>query len=393
MTRIPIAQPWFDEDEERGVLDVLRSGWVAQGPRTAEFEARFAECCGVEHAVAVSSGTTALHLALLVAGIRPGDEVLVPSFTWVATANAVAHCGATPVMCDIDLATYNLDVDDADQRRTARTRAIMPVHQFGLPADMDTVSAVADAHGLRVIGDAACAFGATYHGRPAGSLAPLETFSFHPRKPITTGEGGMITTNDGEAAAALRSLRSHGPAPTPPPPGAAGSLLADIDRLGFNYRMTDIQAAIGLAQVAKAPDLLATRRAQVERYNEALADLPWLRTPHVPDGSEHAYQSYVVLMAGPDGAAPTLADLPALNDRRNRVMSELDQAGITTRQGTHAVHSLSLYGGGAREADEALPNALLAGRLSFSLPLFHRLTPEQQARVVEALASAYAATA
>lgn len=395
MTEIPITRPSFDEEEERRVLDVLRSGWVAQGPQVAAFERAFAARCGAAHAVAVSSGTTALHLALLAVGVGPGDEVLVPSFTWVATANAARYCGATPVLCDVDLRTFNLDVDDARGRAGDRTRAIVPVHQFGLPADMGAVGALAAERGWAVIGDAACAFGAAYDDRPVGALAPVETFSFHPRKSITTGEGGMIATADGDVAARLRSLRSHGPVldGAPPPAGAMGAgLLADVDRLGYNYRLTDIQAAIGLAQLEKADRLLAARREQAARYNAALADMGWLLAPTTPADRTHSYQSYTVLMAGRAGGLPTLDDLPELNARRNAAVAHLDAAGVATRQGTHAVHTLRLYADGQGIAPEALPNALLADRLSFSLPLFAGLTLAQQERVVEALRAAGAAT-
>lgn len=391
---IPITRPFFDEEEERRVRDVLRSGWVAQGPQVAAFERAFADRCGAAHAVACANGTAALHLALLAVGIGPGDEVLVPSFTWIATANAVRFCGGTPVLCDIDLRTFNLDVADAQARATDRTRAIVPVHQFGLPADMDAVHALAADHGWTVVGDAACAFGATYHDRPAGTLAPLESFSFHPRKSITTGEGGMVTTQDADVAAQLRSLRNHGPALDGVFPASAHtgqSLLADVDRLGYNYRLTDLQAAVGLAQLEKADAILAARREQAAYYDAALANVDWLLTPQTPADRTHGYQSYAVLMAGPHGDAPTLDDVATLNARRNGIIAKLDAAGIQTRQGTHAVHTLRLYAEGAALAPEALPHALLADRLSFALPLFPGLTTADQDQVVDALRAAHGA--
>lgn len=396
VTDIPITRPSFDAEEERRVCEVLRSGWVAQGPVVDEFEGAFARLCGARHAVAVSSGTTALHLALLVIGIGPGDEVLVPSFTWVATANAVRYCGARPILCDIDLRTFNIDVRDAARRCTPQTQAIIPVHQFGLPADMDAVDALAADRGLQVVADAACAFGAAYRDRPVGRLAPIETFSFHPRKSITTGEGGMLLTESADTAARLRSLRSHGPAlepVAPPTPEWGESLLGDIDVLGYNYRLTDLQAGVGLAQLGKAEALLAARRAHAAAYDRALEGVQWLLRPAVPEHARHAYQSYTVLMAGPGGALPTLADLPALNARRNAILAHLDREGIATRQGTHAVHLLSVYAAADGVAPDALPGALLADRLSFSLPLYPALTAGERTRVVDTLQAAYTATA
>ncbi len=395
MKPIPICRPAFDDAEERRVLDVLRSGWVAQGAQVAAFEQRFAERCGVPYAVATSSGTTALHLALLAAGIGPGDHVLVPSFTWVATANAVRYCGAVPVLCDVDLRTFNLDVEDARRRATPQTRAILPVHQFGLPADMDAVHALAAEHGWQVIADAACAFGAVYRDRPTGSLAPLETFSFHPRKSITTGEGGMVTTADADVAARLRSLRNHGAAVNGAPDADArfgASLLDDVDVLGFNYRMTDVHAALGLAQLDKADALFGARQTQAARYNEAFAGEAWVLTPTTGEDRTHGYQSYAVLLAPPDGRLPTLADLPALNARRNRMAQYLTDAGIGTRQATHAVHTLNAYAREYHLAPDACPHALLADRLSLSLPLFAGLAPEDQERVIAEFLAAYAAT-
>ena len=371
---VPITRPWFSDAEAAAVADVLGTGWVSQGPRVAAFETAFADRMGARHAVAVCSCTTGLHLVLVALGIGPGDEVLMPSFTFVASANVVEYCGARPVFADIDLATFNVDVDDLARRITPATRAIMPVHLFGLSAPMDPLLALARAHGLAVVEDAACAIGSTYAGRPVGVLGKAGCFSLHPRKIITTGEGGMITTDDGGLAAHLRSLRSHAATVSDLERHRGdGFLLPAFAEVGFNYRMTDIQAAVGLAQMPKLDTIIGRRVELASRYTAALARIPWLVLPRVPDGWIHPFQSYVTLVA---------EDAPIGRDELAR---RLHVKGIATRQGTHAVHALDFYAKryGLNPAD--YPRAWAADRQTLTLPLFPQMTETEQGAVIDAL--------
>lgn len=381
---IPITRAVFDEAEAAAVAEVLRSGWVVQGPRVAAFEAGFRAFTGLPDAVACTSCTTALHLALLCEGIGPGDEVIVPSFTWVATANAVLYCGATPVLADIDLDTFNLTPEEIGRRVTERTRAVLPVHLFGLAADMDGIMAVAREHGLAVVEDAACALGSLWRGRHVGGFGGGGAFSFHPRKAITTGEGGMYTTADAAKAQLARSLRDHGARKSDfarhGNPGAA--LLPVFDVVGYNYRMTDLQGAVGVAQLAKLPVILDQRIALAKRYDTLLADLPGLKTPSEPDGCRHAYQSYVCRL---DVRELSEASIRSANARRNAVMAALEGEGIATRQGTHAVHALAYYRRTFGFSEMDFPNAWAADQLSLTLPLFAGMEEADQDRVVQRL--------
>ncbi|MBT8493856.1 MAG: DegT/DnrJ/EryC1/StrS family aminotransferase, partial [Deltaproteobacteria bacterium] len=261
--KIAIAAPSTGDEEWQALREPLSTGWLTQGPKVAEFETAFAARHGTRHAVASSSGTTALHLALAALGIGPGDEVIVPAFTWVATASAVLHCSATPIFVDVDARTYNLAIDQVAGAITARTRAIVPVHLFGLCADMDALEAAST--GIPLVEDAACADGADYRGRPAGSMGAAGMFSFHPRKVMTTGEGGMLTTDNGELAERARTMRNHG--------------APEFENLGFNYRMTDMQAAVGMIQLGKLDTLIDERSKWADFYRQELSSVEWLRTP------------------------------------------------------------------------------------------------------------------
>lgn len=376
---IPIAKPLFGPEEIAAAAKPLESGWIVQGPYVAEFERRFGAFIGAQHAVACSNGTTALHLANASMRLGVGDEVIVPSFTWIATANAVVYCGARPVFCDIELSTFNIDPAAIEACITPRTRGIVPVHLFGLCAEMTPILDIAKKHGLWVVEDAACGFGATYHGQQAGTLAETACFSFHPRKSITTGEGGMVTTSRADVAAAVRSMRDHGAAARCDEPSF---LLPDYDELGFNYRLTDLQGAIGCVQLDRAEYILGQRRLRARIYDETLATLGWLRTPHVPRHMEHGYQAYVCLFAPEE---PSIANVDALEKRRNLLMARLEERGIATRQGTHAPVLRAYYREKYGVDATAFPNAVLAEKLSLALPLYPQMTNEEQDRVVDAL--------
>lgn len=382
--KIPITKPSFGDEERRAILEPLESGWVVQGPKVSQFERDFTAFTGVPHAVATSSCTTALHIAVAALGLKPGDEVIVPAFTWIATANVVEYMGATPVFCDIDLATFNIDPERIGDFVTPKTVGIIPVHLFGLCADMDPIQRLADKHGLWIVEDAACGFGARYRGRHAGVFGRMGCFSFHPRKAITTGEGGMVTTADTGLAELSRSLRDHGASRSDLArhTSAGGFLLPEYNHLGFNYRMTDIQAALGVVQLTRAGEILERRRAIGHRYDDLLRPLEWLERPVVPEGYDHGYQSYVTLFR-PE--TPTVKNVGKLYETRNSLMQRMEARGIATRQGTHAPVMLGYYESKYRLRPEAFPNALIADRLSLSLPIYPDMTTEEQDFVVRGL--------
>ena len=371
-TQIPITKPYLGEEEIAAVADAIRSGWIAQGPMVAKFERHIAERLGVEHVVATSNCTTSLHIAMICSGVGPGDEVIVPSFTFIATANAVVYAGATPVFVDIDPRTYNMDPERVEAAITPRTKAIVPVDQIGLAAELDPILEIAQRHGLSVIEDAAPALGATYRGRPVGAISPVTCFSFHPRKSITTGEGGAITTNDAEIAARARVLRSHGASVSDlARHNASHVTIEQYEELGYNYRMTDIQAALGIVQLGKLDTILAQRRHLAQRYNQQLAAIPGVSTPFAPDYAPHTYQSYCVRL-DPEQCAP-----------RDDVMERMLRLGIATRRGVMAIHEEPYYV--SRFGRVSLPETEAATRHTILLPLFYEMTEEQQDRVIEAM--------
>lgn len=371
--RIPIARPDLGEAEWMAVRKVIESGWVTQGPRVAEFENAIAEMCGAPHAVAVSSCTTALHLALLCAGVGRGDEVIAPSMSFIATVNAIVHAGATPVFAEVDPESFNLDIDDVRRRIGARTRAILLVHQLGLPADIDAFQQLAREHGLQLIEDAACAIGSRYRDQPIGSHSELVCFSFHPRKLLTTGDGGMITTSSEQHAARLRLLRQHGMSIPDTVRNASSKILREsYVEVGYNYRMTDLQAAVGLAQVERLPSILKRRRELADRYDEAFRRHEIIMPVVAPTGSVWNVQSYPVRLRGFDAGS------------RDRVMQDLLDRGIATRPGVMTAHREPAY----RHLDVSLPRSEAASDGSLILPLYSDLTTGDQDSVVEALAAA-----
>ncbi len=379
---IPITKPTTGEEEVAAAREAILSGWVTQGPQAAAFEAEFAAYLGARHACAVSNCTTALHLALHALGVGPGDEVITASHSFIATANAVRYCGATPVFADVDPHTFNLDPEAVERAITPRTKAIMPVHQVGLPCDLRAILSVARAAGLPVVEDAACATGSEIRvgdrweriGRPHGAVA---CFSFHPRKVITTGDGGMLTTDDPALDRRFRLLRQHAMSvPDTVRHSARAVVFEDYPEVGFNYRMTDIQAAVGRAQLRRLPGLLEKRRALARRYDEALAGVPGLRPPHVPAWCRPNYQSYAVTVA------------PEYPLGRDALMQALLDRGVSTRRGIMNAHQEGAYAG---TGPWHLPHSEAARDTVVLLPLYPDMTSAEQDYVIDQLCALAAA--
>jgi dTDP-4-amino-4,6-dideoxygalactose transaminase len=374
---IPVARPLLGAQEAAAAAEVISSGWVAQGPRVAEFETAFAAATGTGHAVALSSCTAALHLAMIAAGVQAGDEVIVPSMSFIATANAARYVGARPVFADVDPDTLNLTPGTVEPLLTDRTRAVILVDQAGVPADLDAMRALCDPRGIFVVEDAACAVGSTYRGCPAGARAAIAAFSFHPRKLLTTGEGGMITTSDPELAARLRRLREHGMDVS-----AADRHLErqpvfeHYTELGYNYRMTDVQAAIGLVQLGRIGGVVDRRRQLALRYQRLLGQIPGLRTVADPGYGTTNFQSFWVALP---------SEFPVT---RNELLRLLADAGVSARRGIMAAHLEPAYAGRARRAE--LPVTEQMSATSLILPLFHELTDAEQDQVIGVIASASA---
>jgi dTDP-4-amino-4,6-dideoxygalactose transaminase len=369
---IPVSRPYFGAEEEAAVLGALRSGWVTQGPRVAEFEGAFARHLGQPEAVAVSSCTTGLHLVLHALGLGRGDEVIVPSLSFIATANAVAHTGATPIFADIDLATYNLDPASAARAISRRTKAILLVHQVGLPANTAAFRRLARRARVRLIEDAACAIGSEVAGRPVGSDADIAVFSFHPRKLVTTGEGGMIVTRSRTLARRLRSLRHHGVSVSDFARHRADRVVIEAYReVGYNYRMTDLQAAVGLVQLGRLKTFIERRIEQGERYSAAFREHRALVVPAVPANVRFNYQTYLLRLR------------PSSRIRRDALMQRLLEQGIATRRGVMAAHREPVYRG--RRLRVPLVATEEADRTAIVLPLHHAMTPADQDRVTEAV--------
>jgi perosamine synthetase len=364
-------QPMLGEAEAQAAADAVRSGWVAQGPRVAEFEREFAASVGAGHGIAVSSCTTALHLALVLLDIGAGDEVVVPSLSFIATANAVRYVGATPVFADVELATGNLTVDTIDAVRTPRTKAVIAVHQGGVPADVVALRQAASRWGVALLEDAACAAGSTAYGRSVGAGALIAAWSFHPRKVITTGEGGMLTVDRADWSVRLRRLREHGMNVSAAERHASAQpVLEAYLETGFNYRMTDIQAAIGLVQLSKLATIVAHRRALAARYHELLRDIRGLVPVRDPAHGHTNFQSFWVLLTDAYGVG------------RDEVLAELAAAGVSARRGIMAAHLEPAYEG---VTSAPLPVTEQLTKDSLILPLHHALTEDDQKHIVGVL--------
>lgn len=343
--------PFTDDREVEEVAKVLASGYLTQGPKVAEFEQMVANKIGSQYGFAMTSCTTALHLALVVADVGPGDEVLVSDFTFPATANVVVQVGATPVLVDIDLDTLTMNVDDLRAKITPRSKAVIPVHAFGCSADMDPILQVANEHGLMVIEDAATAIGTKYYSRYCGNIAPIGCFSFHPRKVITTGEGGMIMTNDPIIADRIRLLRSHG--------GVKTGHWYEYEAAGFNYRLSDIQGAVGVAQMEKLDMFVERRRTLAGQLKERLAHIQGIQLPIEPKWGGHIYQSFVILVD------------ESLD--RDRIVHDLAERDIETTLGTYALHDQPFYQRTYGYKTGQLKNSHIAYTKSITLPLYPQM--------------------
>ncbi len=373
MSRINVMQPWLGEAEIEAVTEVLRSGWVAQGPRVKAFEEAFAAHQQAQHAVAVSSCTTGLHLALVVAGVRPGDEVIIPSFSFIATTNAVRYVGATPVFADVELETGNVSQATIKAVLTPNTKAVIAVDQGGVPVDLDPIRALCDPLQITVVEDAACGAGSTYHGRPVAAGAEVAAWSFHPRKILTTGEGGMLTTSRADWAGRARTLREH--AMTISAADRHGSVLAPAEsysEVGFNYRMTDLQAAVGIVQLQRLDEVVARRRELAARYGDAIASIAGLRAVADPDYGTCNFQSYWVEV------------LPEYPLDRDGLLAALAEHEISGRRGIMAAHRQPPYAHLVQPGE--LPVTERLNDNTLILPLFHQLRHDDQDRVIEVLA-------
>lgn len=373
---IQISLPVTGEEEWLATKEPLMTGWLTSGPKVREFEQLFAHRHQVKHAMAVTSATTALHLAVVALGVKEGDEVIVPAFTWVSTANIVLYQGAKVIFVDVDPKTFNLDPDDLKKRITSKTKAIIPVHLFGLCANMDRIKEIAG--NIPLIEDGACAAGSAYKGTPAGGLGNIGCFSFHPRKSVTTGEGGMVTTNDDKLADVIKSLRNHGASISEEERhhGPKPYILPGFNLMGFNYRMTDLQGAVGVVQIKKLDTFIQERSKWAHFYKNELKSIPWLSLPEFSADYSHGWQSFVTMID--ESKAPL---------KRNDIMEKLQQAGISTRPGTHAVHMLDFYKNKFELKADDYPGARDANNFSMAIPLHNRMTPDDYQYVVQTIRS------
>ncbi len=366
-TRVPFFQVSIGDEEINSVIETLKSGWLTSGPKVKQFEQEFADFVGAKHAVAVNSATAGLHLALEAHGIGPGDEVLVPTLTFAATAEVVIHLGATPVLVDCDPGTLNICIEDIGRKRTDKTRAIMPVHYAGQPCEMDEIAAVAAEHDLVVVEDAAHAFPASYKGETIGTISPVTCFSFYANKTITTGEGGMNTTDDDEVAARMRQMSLHGLSRNAWNRfSAKGSWYYEIEAPGYKYNMPDIAAAIGIGQLHRADEFLEGRRSAAERYVEAFADNPLVSTLDVQPYVHHSWHLLVIKL-----------NTGSLSIDRNDIIVKLNEAGIGTSVHYTPLHLHPLYRERYGYQPQDLPVAARVFEQMISLPVFASITPAQ----------------
>jgi perosamine synthetase len=371
---IPIAKPYLTKKEAKAAYDTILTGWITQGPRVAEFEQKFAAYTGAKYAVAVSNCTTALHLAMIVAGVGSDDEVICPSMSYIATANAIKYVGAKPVFAEINPANYNLDVEDTAKKITDKTKAILLVHQIGMPADIDAFKDLAAKHNLKLIEDAACAAGSSYKGGKIGSHSELVCFSFHPRKVISTGDGGMITTNNEAYYNRMKLLRQHGMSVNDRTRHESSKIIfEDHLEVGYNYRLTDIQASVGIQQLEKLDWIIGKRRKIASRYHKAFKAIGCIQLPLEKKGYFSNYQSYSIYLKD---------DAPV---SRNDIMQKMLDAGISSRRGIMTTHRETAY---RKEYDGlSLPVSEKACDRSIILPLYVPMKDEDIEKVIETFSS------
>lgn len=384
---IPITKTIFGEEEKEAIIHPLDTGWVVQGPNVAKFQEMFSQFTGAKYSHATTSCTTALHLGLEAMDIKKGDKVIVPSFTYVASANAVEYTGAETVFCDIDLKTFNIDETKLEEiiKKDSSIKAIMPVNLFGLCSNMPYIMDLAKKYNLKVIEDSACGFDGWIGDKHSGTFAHIGCFSFHPRKSICTGEGGMLITNDDEIANKVSQLKDHGASKSDLQrhKEKGGSLLPDFTMRGYNYRMTDMQGALGICQMNKKEYIMNGRREIAARYDIALREIDQLETPFIPKNYKHGFQSYVCIFTdGEDISSLTKEQIDRINIKRNIFMEKLEDKNIATRQGTHAVHTLSYYKNKNNFKDEEFLNSYAADRLSIAIPLYAGMSDEEFTYVI-----------
>jgi len=381
---LPITKPYITQRELELVGESLNSGWLVQGPKVTEFEQHIASFTGANHAIAVNSCTSGQMLLSQILELQPGDQVIVPAFTWISTAHSVENMGAQPVFCDISLDTFNIDVKQMEKKIGTATRALYPVSLFGLTADMPAVMKVARQHNLRVVEDVACGLGARLNGTHCGMFGDAGVLSFHPRKSITTGEGGVIITNDDHIDEMARSLREHGAVKSDHQRHISGKphQMSNYPHMGFNMRMTDMQAAVGIAQYEKLEEILRTKNQLAREYRENLSEVSWLQQPTIPEGHTHAFQTYCTLFK-PQETLDALEKrdarrLDLLHEQRNKVMDRLYQNGIMTRPGTHALHIQEYYQRKYGFDKMDFPRSYAADRLTIALPFYPTILPEEK---------------
>ena len=387
---IPITKTIFGDEEKEAIVKPLETGWVVQGPNVAKFQNMFADFTGSKYAHAASNCTTALHLGLEAMDITKGDKVIVPSFTYVASANAVEYTGAEVVFCDIDLKTFNIDETKLEEmiKNDSSIKAIMPVNLFGLCANMPEIIKIAQKyshsnshpHKIQIIEDSACGFDGWIGDKHSGTFGDCGCFSFHPRKSICTGEGGMLITDDEDIANKVSQLKDHGASKSDLQrhKEKGGSLLPDFTMRGYNYRMTDMQGALGVCQMDRKEYIMNGRREVASKYDEVLKDISQLVSPYIPENYKHGYQSYVCIFTdGEDISNLTKEQIDRINIKRNIFMEKLEEMTIATRQGNHAVHTLGYYKNKNNFKDEDFLMSYAADRLSIALPLYAGMTNEE----------------
>ena len=390
---IPITKTIFGQEEAEAIIKPLETGWVVQGPNVAQFQEMFSTFTEVKHSHATTSCTTALHLGLEAMGIGSGDKVIVPSFTYIASANAVEYTGAEVVFCDINLRTFNMDETKLETliKSDASIKAIMPVHLFGLCSDMPYIIKLAKEFNLKIIEDSACGFDGWIGDKHSGTFGDVGCFSFHPRKSICTGEGGMLITNDDTLANIVSQLKDHGASKSDLQrhKEKGGSLLPDFTMRGYNYRMTDMQGALGVCQMNKKEYIMNGRREVASKYDIALKDISQLVTPYIPKNYKHGFQSYVCIFTDGENISDlTKEQIDRINIKRNIFMEKLEYKNIATRQGTHAVHTLGYYKDKNNFKDEDFLISYAADRLSIAIPLYAGMSDEEFEYIISSMKEA-----